>query len=94
MRDGLKGTRTVAVSENWGFAGFETDRYKVVVDEDACAPCQLFDLEEDPFEDMNLVLDPDAADVVEEIMDTHVRPFFRTSPARPSPSFFTGGYDA
>jgi arylsulfatase len=94
VRDGLKGTRTVAVSENWGFAVFETDRYKVVVDEDACAPCQLFDLEEDPFEDMNLVLDPDAADVVEEIMDTHVRPFFRTSPARPSPSFFTGGYDA
>src|SRR5204862_208540 len=27
--------REVAVSENWGFACFETDRYKLVVDEDA-----------------------------------------------------------
>ena len=31
--------------------------------------------------------------IVEEIMETHVRPFFRTPPARPIPSIFTGGYD-
>jgi hypothetical protein len=31
--------------------------------------------------------------VLEEMMETHVRPFLRTSPARPIPSFFTGGYD-
>ena len=29
--------RSLAVSENWGFAAFETDRYKLVVDEDAVA---------------------------------------------------------
>ena len=64
-----------------------------MVDEDALAPCQLFDLAEDPTEDRNLLADPAAAPIVEEIMETHVRPFFRTAPARPIPSFFTGGYD-
>ena len=91
VRDGTPGTRDVAVSENWGFAAFETDRHKLVVDEDACAPCQLFDLTEDPLEDVNLLPDPQAATTVEEIMETHVRPFFRTPPARPHPSIFTGG---
>jgi choline-sulfatase len=87
-------SRSLAVSENWGFAAFETDRYKLVVDEDALAPCQLFDLVEDAAEDHNLVVDPASATVVEEIMETHVRPFFRNPPARPIPSFFTGGYDS
>jgi arylsulfatase len=81
----------VTVSENWGFAVFETERHKLIVDEDACAPCQLFDLAEDPAEDHNLLGDPLAADVVEEIMEAHVRPFFKTPPARPHPSIFTSG---
>ena len=81
------------MSENWGFAAFETDRYKLVVDEDAVAPCQLFDLHEDPAEDHDLLPDPLSAAVVDELMETHVRPFFRTAPARPHPSLFTGGYD-
>jgi choline-sulfatase len=81
--------RDVAVSENWGFAVFETERHKLVVDEDACAPCQLFDLLEDPAEDHDLVRDPVSADVVGELMETYVRPFFRTPPARPHPSLFT-----
>jgi arylsulfatase A-like enzyme len=81
----------MTVSENWGFAVFESARYKLVIDEDACSPCQLFDLDEDPHEDMNLVPDPQSAGVVEEIMDTHVHPFFRTPPARPHASLFTGG---
>ncbi len=85
--------RARAVSENWGFAAFETERYKLVVDEDALAPCQLFDLSEDAPEDHNLLGDPSVAPVVEELMETHVRPFFETPPARPIPSFFTGGYD-
>jgi arylsulfatase len=83
--------RQVAVSENWGFAVFETERYKLVVDEDAVAPCQLFDLVEDPAEDHDLRPDPLAAAITEELMDAHVRPFFRTAPARPHPSIFTGG---
>ncbi|HEX4126644.1 MAG TPA: sulfatase-like hydrolase/transferase [Acidimicrobiales bacterium] len=86
--------RSLTVSENWGFAAFETERYKLVVDEDALEPCQLFDLFEDAAEDHNLLPDPAAAATVEEIMEVHVRPFFRTAPARPIPSFFTGGYDA
>jgi arylsulfatase len=93
VRDGQPATRTVTVSENWGFGTFETERYKLVVDEDACLPCQLFDLHEDPDEDINLVADPEAGAIVDELMETHVRPFFDTPPARPHPSLFTGGHD-
>ncbi len=82
--------RELTVSENWGFAAFETNRYKMVVDEDAVTPCQLFDLEEDPLEDHNVVDDPASKHVVEELMERHVRPFLRTPPARPHPSLFTG----
>ena len=78
--------RAVTVSENWGFAAFETDRYKLVVDEDAVAACQLFDLHEDPAEDHDLLGDPQSRAVVEELMETLVHPFFRTPPARPTPS--------
>lgn len=91
VRDGAPTDREVAVSENWGFAVFETDRYKLVVDEDAGTACQLFDLAEDPHEDHDLLPDPGSAPVADEIMETHVRPFFRTPPARPHPSLFTGG---
>jgi arylsulfatase len=94
VRDGAAApARSVAVSENWGFACFETERHKLVVDEDAVAPCQLFDLVDDPAEDHNLLADPAAGPLVDELMDTHVRPFFAHPPARPVPSIFTGGYD-
>jgi choline-sulfatase len=82
--------REVSVSENWAFASFETDRYKVVVDEDALAPCQLFDLVDDPTEDANRVADPECASVLDELMDRHVRPFLATTPVRPHPSPFAG----
>jgi arylsulfatase A-like enzyme len=81
--------RTLSVSENWGFAAFQTDRYKLVVDEDACTPCQLFDVVADPEEDNNLLTHPDSRDVVDELMHMHVRPFFSTAPARPHESIFT-----
>jgi choline-sulfatase len=80
--------RRMAVSENWGFAVFETERHKLVIDEDASAPCQLFDLAEDPSEDEDLLPDPQAAATVEELMEAHVRPFFATAPVRPHPSPF------
>ena len=92
-RDGPQATRQVAVSENWGFACFETERHKLVVDEDAVTPCQLFDLEADPDEDHNLLPDPLAAPVVDELMESYVRPFLSTRPARPHPSLFTGTFD-
>jgi len=81
--------RDVTVSENWGFACFETDRYKLVVDEDALSPCQLFDLAEDPLEDHDRLADPDAKPVVDHLMEMFVRPFFTTAPARPHASIFT-----
>jgi choline-sulfatase len=86
----LPPSRSVSVSENWGFASFETDRYKIVVDEDAVSACQLFDLHEDPTEDQDLLPDAIAKPVAEELLETYVRPFFQTAPARPHPSIFTG----
>ena len=91
--DGVGVGRDHTVSENWGFAVFETDRHKLVVDEDAVTPCQLFDLHDDPSEDHDLLADPLSKPVVEELMERHVRPFYRQPPARPHPSLFTGGYD-
>ena len=81
--------REVSISENWGFALFETDRYRLVVDEDAVAACHLVDLQDDPNEDINLVGDPSAASVVDDLMETYVRPFLSVSPARPHKSPFT-----
>ena len=88
--DGERGpSRVVSVTENWGFAAFETDGFKLVVAEDALAPCQLFDRKEDPDEDHNRVADPELAGVVEEMMEEHVRPFFATPARRDQPSPFT-----
>jgi arylsulfatase len=81
-------TRPASISENWGFALFETDRHKLIVWEDDVTPVSLFDVSEDPLEDHELIEDPTHADVVEELMETHVRPFFETAPQRPHPSAF------
>lgn len=80
--------RTVSISENWGFASFETANYRLIVDEDHMTPCQLFDLANDPLEDHNLVADPDQRDILEELMTTFVRPFLATPPVRLHPSPF------
>src|SRR5262249_23610435 len=82
--------RTVVVSENWGFASFETEAYKLVVDEDALVPAQLFDRARDRNEDHNLVADPAGATALGEMMDEIVKPFFTTPPARNAPTLFTG----
>jgi len=80
--------RDVSVSENWGFAMFETERYKLVVDEENRSACQLFDLVADPTEDENLLPDPAFASVADELMQSLVEPFLATSPLRPHPSPF------
>jgi choline-sulfatase len=85
---GAVSSRDVSISEDWGFASFETERYKVVVDEDRCEPCQLFDLEADPAEDENLVASTAHAPVLDDLMETHVRPFLKVTPTRPHPSPF------
>lgn len=93
VRGGRPPDRAVSVSENWGFACFETAQYKLVIDEDALSPCQLFDLAEDPEEDHNLVAAPEVGAVLGELMELHVRPFFRAPPTRPHASIFTGDPD-
>jgi choline-sulfatase len=93
VRGDAAAERCVSVSENWGFAAFETEGHKLVVDEDAVSVCQLFDLREDPEEDHDLLDDPRSRALADEIIETHVRPFFRTPPARPHPSVFTAGPD-
>jgi arylsulfatase len=80
--------RTVSITENWGFAAFETEHHKLVLDEDTLTPVQLFDRREDPLEDHNLVADPDLAEIIDEMLDTHARPFLATPPARPHQSLF------
>jgi choline-sulfatase len=87
--DAPPAARDVSVSENWGFAAFQTDQFKLVVDEDAGTPCQLFNVQADSEEDHDLLADPQMKDTVEELMDTHVRPFLATPPARPHESLFT-----
>jgi arylsulfatase A-like enzyme len=81
--------RSVSISENWGFASIETDQFKIVVDEDACSPCQLFNLNDDPTEDHDLLPDPSLKPTVDWLMETYVQPFFRVAPARPHASPFT-----
>ncbi len=80
--------RPVSISENWGFASFETDDHKLVVDEDTSTPVQLFDRRNDPLEDRNIVADPESAEVIELLMESHVRPFLSVAASRSHPSMF------
>jgi choline-sulfatase len=80
--------RPASISQNWGFALFETDRYKLVVWEDSSEPVALFDRQQDPLEDRNLVADPAHASVIEELMELHARPFLKTPALRPHEPIF------
>jgi arylsulfatase A-like enzyme len=81
----------VIVSENFGFAMFLKGRHKLVVYEDDLLPVQLFDLEDDPVEDHDLIADPTYADVVAAAMEEQVRPFFARKPLRPHPDIVKRG---
>ncbi len=72
-------------SENYGFAMFRTERHKLLVYEETKAPVQLFDLDEDPDEDHNVVDEPRYAGVVDEMMTEQVVPFLSIQPRRPGP---------
>jgi arylsulfatase len=74
------------VSENYGFAMFLTNRYKLVVYEDTREPVQLFDLLEDAPEDRNLCFDPRFASLVAQLMNDLAHPFLATPPVRPHPT--------
>jgi hypothetical protein len=58
-----------------GFAMLATRRYKLVVHEESREPCQLFDLDSDPLEDMNLVQDRGHGKVLQELLQGYALPF-------------------
>lgn len=88
----LTGHRREAVfSENYGMGMVRTGRHKLVFHEDSVSPGQLFDLEQDPAEDVNLISDPAAAAVLEELMETRVKPFIGGGRRRPGPGIFERG---
>jgi choline-sulfatase len=72
-------------SENFGFAMFLTERHKLIVYEDDLLPVALFDMQQDPSEDHNLIKDPASRGIVDAMMEGHVRPFLSTAPLRPHP---------
>lgn len=83
--------REAVVSENYGFAMWRTERYKLVVYEKTRTPVQLFDLVEDPEEDANRVDDPAYASVVSDMREAFVEPFLSVSPRRPGPDLVERG---
>lgn len=82
------GGRPVIYSENYGMAMVRTDRHKLVFHEDSLTPGQLFDLAEDPDEDVNLLEDPTAAAALAELLETRVRPFLAGGRVKPGPGVF------
>ena len=75
-----------------GFAAFETERYKLVVDEDAVEPCQLFDLFEDAAKTtISCPIRRQHPSSRSSWRPTSVRS--SNAAGRPIPSIFTGGYD-
>lgn len=80
--------RPVVHSENYGMGMVRTERHKLVFHEDTLLPGQLFDLDQDPSEDHNLVSEPEAASIVSELMETTVKPFLADGRVKPGPGIF------
>lgn len=80
--------RVVSISENYGFASFETDNVKLVLHEDDLLPVQFFDRHEDPLEDENLCKVSAKQPDIAEFMDMYVRSFYSHPVCRPhEPTF-------
>ncbi len=91
LTEGESPTRPVVYSENYGFAMVRSASHKLVFHEDSLEASQLFDLNEDPTEDRNLLEDPEARDVLEELVETRVRPFLANGRRKPGPGVFERG---
>ncbi len=91
LAGGAVAGREVVISENFGFAMWRTDRYKLVVYEKDRLPVQLFDLTEDPEEDRNVVGDPAYAAVVSDMVHAFVEPFLTVAATRPGPDLVERG---
>lgn len=68
-------SRSAVFSENYGFATMRTASHKLVVKEDTAEPVQLFDLQADPEEDVNVVGHRDRREVRDRLMGEHMAPF-------------------
>lgn len=68
--------RQVVRSQNFGFAMFATNQYKLVIEEKSLEIVQFFDLQEDPNEEIDLSCDRAYAAIRDELMAEYVRPFF------------------
>jgi arylsulfatase len=75
-------SRDAVTSSQAGFVMFATDRYKLVLHEASQEPCQLFDLELDPEEDVNLVSDPGYQPIRDEMRAAFASPYFAVEPGR------------
>lgn len=75
-RDGAPDAFHEAIySEVMAFSGVITDRYKYVVERDTGTPCALFDLAEDPAEDVNLAASPDHEPLRRQLHEERLAPF-------------------
>jgi hypothetical protein len=66
-----------------------TPSHKLVFVEDSHEPVQLFDLDEDPHEDDNLLLTGRADRLRNGLMADVVEPFLAHGPVRPEPAIST-----
>lgn len=73
-RNGPATRRRIVRSECQGFGMWRTDRYKIIVDEQAGHTVQLFDLRADPNEDLNLVGERRCREAEESLLDRYVLP--------------------
>ncbi|HZU74307.1 MAG TPA: sulfatase-like hydrolase/transferase [Acidimicrobiales bacterium] len=80
--------RSAVYSENYGVGMVKTDRHKLVFHEDSLEPGQLFDLVDDPHEDNNLIGDPAAKSLLDELHEGLVRPFLAGGRVKPGPGVF------
>jgi arylsulfatase A-like enzyme len=65
--------KDVVFSEVYGFSMVRDDGYKLVIQSETLRPVEMFDLENDPDELINLVNDPSLESVRKELLDKHLR---------------------
>jgi arylsulfatase len=75
-------SRQAVFSENFGFGMVRTPSHKLVFVEDSHEPVQLFDLDDDPHEDTNLLLRGNSPHLTDRLMKDVVWPFLAPGPVR------------
>jgi arylsulfatase A-like enzyme len=78
-------SRSAVFSENFGLGMVRTADRKLVFLEDTGEPVQLFDLQADPHEDLNVVGRGDYRKDRDELMENLVTPFLSPGLAKPGP---------